>query len=441
MTQQDDPRYRYQRNRQSMLDCEDVTEADKAAIAEFLDAIDPEKLTETFTNEDGGTETKSTNTLRTYVYGLKRIAEAADAPIVEMDAVGVNELAGAIRDGRIDHDGFKDDGYSKAYIRPWQAALRGFYRYHDDLEADPGEIVLFTQDSTGVDERDMYTEEEVEALRDAVDNARDKCMLELFLNTGQRIRAIQTLRIKDVDPQAGVTGTYYLNTEAEGLKGADQNGAKRPLLGAKRPVHDWLQFHPESDDPEAYLITPRRDHAWASTGKQLSQSTIRSTLKKLADEAGINKPPNPHNFRHYFVTTCKREYGVDDATIKHLIGHGEGSQVMETTYQHLTDEDHIKDAEVGYGVRDEDESSPFTPPVCPTCDTPLESDAKACAACGTVFAPDAVAVEEQIEDDIKQDYREIDPEDEEKAKFIDAFDEVLEEHPEAKQTLLDKIED
>jgi len=81
----------------------------------------------------------------------------------------------------------------------------------------------------------MYTEDEVQALREAVDNARDRCMLELFLNTGQRIRAIQTLRVKDVDPEDGTTGSYYLNTDAEGLKGAAQNGSKRPLLGANGP--------------------------------------------------------------------------------------------------------------------------------------------------------------------------------------------------------------
>lgn len=438
MTKQDNPRHLYQRNRQAMLECDDVTDPDKEAIAEFLDAIDPEQLTTNFVNEDGETETKSTNTLRTYVYGLKRVAEASEKPLVEMSAEDVNELAGAIRSGRIDHDEFKDDGYSKAYIRPWQAALRGFYRYHEELGVDSNEIALFTQDSTGVDERDMYTEEEVEALRDAVDNARDECMLELFLNTGQRIRAIQTLRIKDVNPEDGVTGTYYLNTEVEGLKGATQNGTKRPVLGAKRAVHDWLEYHPKSDNPEAYLITPRQDHPWATSGEQLTQSTIRKTLKKIADEAGVDKPPNPHNFRHYFVTMCKRHYDMDNETIKHLIGHGEGSQVMETTYQHLTDEDHIKDAEVSYGVRSEDESSPFTPPVCPTCDTPLEANAKACSACGTVFAPSAKAAQDQIDDQVKESYQQTHPEDQDTQEKLETLDAILDD-PKIKQQLLERI--
>jgi integrase/recombinase XerD len=304
-----------------MLECEDISQGDKDAIAEFLDAIDPEQLTQTFVNADGETEMKSTNTLRTYVYGLKRVGEVADF-----------------------------------------------------------------------------------SLREAT-----------------------TDDIKDVDPQAGKTGVYYLNTDAEGLKGAEQNGAKRPLLGAKRPVQDWLDFHPESDDPEAYLITPRQDHAWATTGEQLSQSTIRKTLKKLADEAGVDKPPNPHNFRHYFVTMCKRHYDMDNETIKHLIGHGEGSQVMETTYSHLTDEDKNKDAEVSFGVGEEEDTSPFTPPVCPTCGDNLAPDAKACGGCGTVFAPNAKAAQDQLQQQAEEKVVEVDNEQE--AEIVKAVLKDLRENP------------
>jgi len=87
----------------------------------------------------------------------------------------------------------------------------------------------------------------------------------------------------------------------------------------------------------------------------LSQSNIRRRLKNIAEEADIDKPPNPHNFRHYFVTVCKRDYDMDEATIKHLIGHGPESTIMESTYQHLSDDDHIEAAEVAAGLRDEEE--------------------------------------------------------------------------------------
>lgn len=411
---------------------DDISSQDKEAIAEYLDAIDPENLTKSYRNDDGQKETKSTNTLRTYVFGLKRVAEVSDVPLSELDTEAVNELMGALRNGEIDHPDVKDDGYSKSYLKPWQAALKGFYRYHDGYGVDAEGIAIFTQDRSGVDERDMYTPEEVEDLRAAVDNPRDRCLLELFLNTGQRIRVIQTLRVKDVDIDDGV---YYLNDGVEGLKGADENGNKRPLLGAKRAVYDWLQYHPKADDPEAYLICPQGSHSWAEAGSQLSQSTIRHTLSKIADGAGVDKPPHPHNFRHYFVTLCKSKYDLDDSTIKHLIGHGPNSSVMETTYQHLSDEDYIKKAEVAMGLREEEEVSPMTPDICPTCGDNLGADAKACEGCGAVFTPDAKAAEEQIDEDLWEAKGEAETEEEESA--VDKLKRILDENPDLKAELLE----
>lgn len=435
MSNKDDPRYKYERNREAMKNCAEIRFADKQAIGEYLDAIDPETLTKSFVNGDGQNETKSTNTLRTYVYGLKRVAEVSEKPLVEADVTDLNELMSGLRDGSIEHENVKDDGYSKSYLKPWQAALRGFYSYHEDLGVDPEKIVIYTQENNKVDERDMYTREEVEQLRNAVDNPRDRCMLELFLNTGLRIRAIQTLRIKDVDPQEGATGVYWLNTDVEGLKGAGENGSKRPLLGAKRAVYDWLQYHPTSDDPDSFLVTPRKDHPWGVEGDQLSQSTMRQTLKKIAAEASVEKPPNPHNFRHYFVTMCKRQYNMDDATIKHLIGHGESSTVMETTYSHLSDEDHIQAAEGAAGFREEEDESPFTPPVCPTCGDNLAPDAKACENCGDVFSPNAKAIEDQINEDMWEAKGEAESEEEEDA--VDQLKRLLDENPDLKSQLLE----
>lgn len=433
MGNQDDPRYKYQRNRETMLQSGEIDEQDKDAITEYLDSIDPENLTKSFRNDDGEKETKSTNTLRTYVFGLKRVAEVSDTPLHDAGTDEINELMSGLKSGSIDHPDVKDGGYAKSYLKPWQAALKGFYRYHDAYGVDADEIAMYTQQKSSVDERDMYTREEVEQLRNAVDNARNRCMLELFLNTGQRLRAIQTLRVKDIDTEEGV---YYLNEEVEGLKGADENGKKRPLLGAKRAVHDWLQYHPCSDDPDSYLICPDGNHNWAEAGSQLTQSTIRHTLKKIADNADVDKPPNPHNFRHYFVTLCKRTYEMDDATIKFLIGHGSDSSIMETTYQHLTDEDHIKKAEIAANLREEEgETSPLTPEVCPTCGDHLAPDAKACAGCGAVFTPDAQAVDEQIDEDLWQSKGEAETDEEESA--VDQLKEILEENPDLKAELLE----
>lgn len=238
--------------------------------------------------------------------------------------------------------------------------------------------------------------------------------------------------MKDVDTDKGV---YCLNTDELGLKGADENGKKRPLLGAERPVYDWLKNHP-TGEPEDFLITCLPSANRGTPGEQLSQSNIRTRLKIIADEAGMSKPPNPHNFRHYFVTVCKRDYKMDDATIKHLIGHGPGSNIMETTYQHPNDDDHIDAAEVAAGLREPEDESPLTPPVCTVCGETLGPAAKACEAYGAVYTPDAHVAKEQIDEDMKKDFKDTDPEDAETMAKLDKLDDS-----EVKAKLLKKLEE
>jgi len=433
MTVTDDPEHRY-RGALDRLEKADVSDADKEHIREYLNAIDPEISTVNYTNDRRERETKSYGTLAAYCQSLKRVCEISEQSFSDLeDVTGVNRLFEEFQRGT--HPNVKDGGYKKSTLGQWQSAVTGFYNYHTEFGIDGSEIVVSTQDESHVGEQDMFTAEEIEHLRDAVTNTRDRCILELLLNTGQRIRAIQTLRVKDVDTEEGV---YYLNTNESGLKGADKNGKKRPLLGAKRAVYDWLQDH--QGDPDDYLITSLPSSNRGTHGDQLSQSNIRQRLKIIADRAGVDRPVNCHNFRHFFVTSCKRNYDMDDATIKHLIGHGQGSSIMERTYQHLTDEDHIEAAEVAAGIKEEEEDDPpLTPQVCPTCSEQLPNGAAACPSCGTVFSPSARAAQEKIEDSMKASYKEAHPSDTEQMEAIDAVDEALDD-PDVLDKLLENDE-
>jgi methionyl-tRNA synthetase len=126
---------------------------------------------------------------------------------------------------------------------------------------------------------------------------------------------------------------------------------------------------------------------------------------------------------------------MDNSTIKHLIGHGPDSTVMETTYQHLSDDDYIAKAERAMGLREEQEVSPLTPDVCPTCGNHLGSDAKACEGCGAIFTPDAKAAEEQIDEDLWESKGKADTDEEQSA--VDELKQLLDENPELKAELME----
>lgn len=380
----------------------DVAEADADAILELAAAYDDQDMTVPLPSsgeyaED--TKHKEPNTLKYWTVYLKRVSERLDVPLTEASAEDVNGLMTAMRSG--EHPAVKDDGLSNNSIRNYQGCVRRFYRYHD-FGPEPEDIIHIAGDETHVDDRDMLTPEEIDRIRNAADHPRDLAIFDLLLYTGQRNTAIRSLRIRDVDVQEGV---YYLNDEAEGLKGADENGKKRPLLGAVGSVREWLRYHPAPDNPDAYLITGKPRYSDVDPEKMVSRNTINYALKGngtgegLKQKADIDKPLSAHKVRHNFVTIAKREHNLDDATIKRLIGHSPDSNVMETTYAHLSDEDYIRNAEVAFGLRSEDEKAEgsLSPEVC-SCGEPLPPSAKACPRCGTVYAPDAKAVEYAADD-------------------------------------------
>ncbi|WP_435096442.1 tyrosine-type recombinase/integrase [Halorubrum sp. N11] len=386
-------RERYETARDRIRDGDEISDEERKRILEFLDANDPQR--NTYQMPDG--DTKSDGTLARYAREIRRVAADADFNLTEATEYDVNRLMDAYLNGRVDR--VKDEGLSNGTVRNKQGPIRRFYLYHDDLEVDRDEIHFADQDESPVDERDMFSADEVQAIRDEAKRrgSRDACLVDLLLYTGQRRSAILNLRLKDVNIEEG---TFYLNEDAGDLKGAS---GKRPLLGAQKTVRDWKRQHPtgELDD---YLITHKHkqdNRDGVRAGDKLNPSTVYRQLQRIGDAVGVDKPVNAHNFRHYFVTVCKRDYGMDNDTIKHLIGHEPDSKVMERTYAHLTDEDYIKEAEVARGLREPEEENPLTPPVCDSCGEPLDDDWKSCPYCGLTYSPDAHGVEEQVQDDVK----------------------------------------
>lgn len=445
MAHRDDPRERYERERERLRlviggapeDTDgpgrlrgNISEADADAIGDLLDALDDTHPGKVFQANGNGTETKESKTLANYAVRLRLAATESDGDLLDQDTDSINQLMADMASGNADVA--PSGGYSKGTVGQYQSALKAFYRYHDGHGVDPEEIPVFAPESTTVDDRDMFTVDEVRAMRQAIGSERERALFELLAYTGQRIRVIQTLRIKDIDIEAGV---FYINEGVEGRKGAK---GKRPMLGATEYVRRWLDYHP-TKEPTDYLITPKATGG-GEPGGMLTQDTIRYHLEKIADKAGVEKDVHPHIFRHYFTTIAKRDYGLDNDYIKHLRGDAPGSNVMETTYQHLSDGDAIEHATAKYEGREPEIESPMSPEgPCPTCGHILPDDARACNRCGSVFTLDAKATKDQIEEDIKKDYRDSDPEDTETVDLLDTLDEVFAEHPEAKAAVVERL--
>lgn len=395
-------REQYKRTRahvEELADEGEIDPDDADLLLRWCDAYDPDNATENppATDDDSnrwGDERKP-STLRQWLTSVSAYARTLDAPLADATADDLNEASQSMFDG--DAPTVKDSGLSRNTVSSRQQSLKRFLKYAnatDGAAADPAGITTFDKTSTAVDPSDMLTRDEFLELRDAPEHPRDRALLNVLLYTGQRSYAVRTLRVRDVDLD---DGTYRLNSDmSEGLKGADLVGRWNPLLGAVGPLKDWRRHHPEWENPDAYLFCERRDSVVRDATEFISDDTVNRVIREASERAAIDepgiaeKPTKAHALRHNFVTICKRDYDLDDSTIKRLIRHKPDSTVMETTYQHLSDEDYIRRAEEAFGYRDEDEST-MTPQTCDTCHEPLPDGAKHCPRCGEKFTPGAPA--------------------------------------------------
>lgn len=377
-------------------------------------------------------------TLRNYASRLRRLAKMdVQDPIADAPTEELNRRMREIEMGTAEF--VKDGGVTKNSIRSYQTALRTLLKF-DWTNAEQEEITMYAPQDTSVDSEDMYTKEEIQALREATNNPRNRALLEMLICTGQRIGALKSLKVKDIDAE---NGHFYLNDGADGLKGADKNGRKRPLLGAREAVRQWLEYHPCSGDDdfrEQHLFTAQQLTAGLEEhGERLSDNAVQYNLQKIRQRAGVDKRCNAHSFRHYFVTVCKKRYDMDNDTIKALIGHPSHSRVMEKTYSHLEMDDHIKDAEVAQGLREPEETNPLSPPVCAVCAHQLPDDARYCPKCGEVYAPDTKETKESVMSDIDESRGAAKVLDDERGKAVlDQLKAELQENPEVLQELLEE---
>jgi len=165
---------------------------------------------------------------------------------------------------------------------------------------------------------------EVEALLNApsgssLTDIRDRAMLQLLYATGLRVTELVSLKLIDINLQAG-----YLMTSGK--------GEKERLIpvgeAAKKAITEYLaasRSGPVSVESK-FLFLSR-------FSQEMSRQSFWNIIKKRALEAGIVKSISPHTLRHSFATHLL-ENGADLRSVQMMLGHAD----LATTqiYTHLS---------------------------------------------------------------------------------------------------------
>lgn len=171
------------------------------ALLEWASALHPHENEYSFTWPNGEPGEFAISSVDTYLREMRKVAERAIPELLNTTPDAFNTTIDRMRSG--ENPNVPEGGLSKTTLGVTQSAARTFFWYFDI--AHPDEIETYGVPSKPLhDEEDLLNRQDIRALREHVEGLRNRALLEMFLNTGQRITAIQSLRIKDIDNRTGV---------------------------------------------------------------------------------------------------------------------------------------------------------------------------------------------------------------------------------------------
>lgn len=358
------------------------------------------------TKQDGRLAASS---LAKYLQSLRLTARRMDRPLTTLDELEFDEHIYNLRNSS--EYGFGgNDGVSDSTAQNVQAAVRLFlqfvHRDDDDHWCHDYELVRINDADTPTGDEMLHTEH-IQALIEGANNMRDVALIEFLADTGVRRTLAGSLRVGDVDLD-GPRATFRPNANAVGLKGADIQDY--PLIDSAASIRNYLRSvhpRPDQDDVALFHKIPGQGYEPGDDDGSLTPSSMHSQLQRIADRAGVERPVNPHNFRHSAVTRMRRE-GYSRSEVEHRVCWTVDSDMWET-YEHITAAEHNESIFEQAGVIDEsDETEDTTRKTCGNCHESIAPYHQYCPRCGDPATAEARNVYEMGQNSITDDLRETD---------------------------------
>lgn len=151
---------------------------------------------------------------------------------------------------------------------------------------------------------DYFIPEDLNKMRDACKNVRERAILEIFRSTGARVGEIVKIKMSQVDLK---TGDIWIKGE---------KGGRYRTLYLDSDARYYLGLYLTSRSDEA-------THLIASSNKPyggMSEAGIRNIFKSIAKRAGVTCRVYPHKYRKTLGMNLKNK-GIDIGVIQEIMGH------------------------------------------------------------------------------------------------------------------------
>jgi site-specific recombinase XerD len=219
-------------------------------------------------------------------------------------------------------------GTTESTVTDYKQAIKQFWKWMHDGE-EPPETAWIKSNRHSYRRllpQSLLTPTDIDAMIATCFNDRDRAFIALLWETGARIGELIDLRVGHIE--AGPHGKYVIVT--------GKTGARRLLLRESATYIDaWIAAHPTP--VRTAFLWCELDTPQGSAPEQISYQSIRlKILDKARERAGIQKPVNPHHFRHSRATYLANY--LTEAQMCEWFGWARGSRVPGR-YVHLSGRD------------------------------------------------------------------------------------------------------
>ena len=215
----------------------------------------------------------------------------------------------------------ENSGVSKATIDNMRRIISSFFSWlenEDYIMKSPARRIRKVR--VGKIVKEIYTEENIELMRQNCKNARDLAIIDMLYSTGMRDGELVRLNIADID---------FENKECVVLgKG---NKQRKVYFDAKTKIHLQQYLNSRKDTDPALFVSQLYPY------NRLKISGVEIALRKIGEKLHISKV-HPHKFRRTLATKAI-DKGMPIEQVQHLLGH---TKIDTTLGYAMVDDENVK---------------------------------------------------------------------------------------------------
>lgn len=375
---------RLESEKQTIENAEYLTKAEKNTLLDFVQEL------------RNAENISSGHTFAKHLQKLRNISRSNDWDLNQVEVT--QDLCKEVRNQIQASDYKQKDGdFSKKNKKDHWTAWKYFIEHiHDN---NPDQVLpkaSFTSNREKVDTQadtrpeDLPTPEDMRKLLPAIENVSDKktgrrnaMIYMLIWDLGTRKGETFPIKMKDVDVRKDMIRIFiHGNKESS-------DGWVRVFQGEKM-LREYLQQHPASDDPEAYLF-PK--HYQDEMHQQVNPRAVKKKMKQARSQADLDFKTYGEPF-HIFRKASSTYYVVNDVLSWEEVCKRQRKKPDSTKpdYLLMAMEDIEKSAAEGFGLEETENNDngfmsgpPLLPKECPGCSRKNTALQNSCIECQTTL--------------------------------------------------------